>query len=380
MKVRYTFRFYPNEAQEIALAKEFGCARYAYNFGLRWWTENFRAGEKPNYAKCSAAWTKERNSLWWAKQSSCIPQQQALRHLKRAFTNFFEKRAKYPKFKKKNGKQTAEFTKSGFKFNSQNRTLTVSKVGKLKLRWSRDFQSSPTTVTITKRPSGKYFVTLCLDEPQKIPFPKTNASVGVDFGITRLATLSNGETIANPKHTAKYARKLAKAQRILSRRKKGSNRWKLQKQKVARIHEKIADSRQDVLHKFSLDLIKRFDDVCIENLHVRGMAGNKKLSKALSDCSFSMARAMLEYKANWYGKRVWVIDRFFPSSKTCSNCSYIVESLPLNIRNWTCPECNERHDRDINAAQNILAVGHTVAGRGLNVRPNRTSVCLGNPG
>jgi len=379
VKVRYSFRIYPNEQQRTQLAKEFGTARYAYNFALNWWGKTFKDGNKPNYVKASAEWTKERHRTGWASQTSCIPPQQAIRHLQTAFKNFFEKRAKYPSFKKKSHTQTAEYTASGFKYDPKTKTLTISKVGKLDVVWTRRFQSEPTTVTITKKPSGKYFVTLCLDEADPLPMPKTGKAVGVDLGINRLATLSDGETVANPKYTAKYAKQLAKAQRILSRRTKGSNRWRSQRIKVARIQEKIANGRKDTLDKLTYSLCQRFDDICIEDLAVRNMVRNRRLSKAISDASFGMFKQMLEYKTRWYGKNLWVVDRFFPSSKTCSECGYIVDKLPLDVRAWDCPQCSKRLDRDINAARNILAVGRTVAGRGLGVRPKRTSVRLGNP-
>ena len=380
MKIRYTFRAYPNEQQRIALSKDFGVSRYAYNFALNWWGRTFKEGGKPNYNKASAEWTKERHRTVWALENSCVPPQQAIRHLQVAFVNFFDKRSKYPRFKKKSGKQSAEYTSKAFKYNSQNRLLTLSKVGQVKVVWSRVFQSIPTTVTITKSCSGKYFVTLCLDEPDKIALPKTTESIGIDFGINRLATLSNGETVSNPRYLAANLSRLAKAQKILSRRTKGSNRWKLQKIKVARIHEHVANCRKDNLDKFSLNMVKRFDTICIEDLHVRGMVRNRKLARSLSDASFGMARSMLEYKSEWYGKELAIIDRFFPSSKTCNECSYIVEKLPLNIREWTCPECKKLHDRDVNAAKNILAVGHTVKGRGLGVRPKRDKSLRGNQG
>lgn len=379
MKTRYTFRAYPNEQQRIALSKEFGCARYAYNYTLNWWGRQFKDGLKPNYNRASAEWTQERHRKSWAMKSTQCAQQQSIRHMATAFKNFFEKKANYPSFKKKSSKQSAEYTSNSFKFNSQNKTLTISKVGQLSIVWTREFQSIPKTVTITKRPSGKYFVTLSLDEPDKVALPKTGKAIGIDLGINRLATLSDGTKIANPKYTAKHAKALARAQKILSRRKKGSNRWIAQKIKVAKIHERIANTRKDTMDKFTLSLCKNFDDICIEDLAVRNMVKNRKLAKSLSDASFGMFRNMLTYKTAWYGKNLWVIDRFFPSSKTCNECSYIVEKLPLDIREWVCPECNKLHDRDVNAAKNILAVGHTVAGRGLGVRPKRTSVRLGNP-
>lgn len=287
--------------------------------------------------------------------------------------NFFEKRARFPCFKSKRGKQSAEFTTSAFKYSPDTKTLTISKIGRLKVVWTRELPSSPTTVTITKRPSGKYFVTLCLEAPEPVPLPKTGRAVGIDFGINRLATLSTGETVPNPRYLAKNLDKLARAQRALARKQRGSKRRGRQAVKVARIHEHIANCRKDALDKFTLRLVRDFDDICIEDLNVRGMVRNRSLARSLSDASFGAGRRMLEYKARWYGKRLWVVDRFYPSSKTCSACGHIADSLPLDVRAWVCPECAASHDRDVNAARNILAVGHTVKGRGLGVRPKRAS-------
>lgn len=373
VKVRYTFRIYPNEPQRIKLACCFGVSRYAFNWGLRWWSDSFRAGEKPNYHKCSAAWTKERNSHTWTKEVSCTPPQQALRYLQRAMVNFFEKRSSFPRFKSKRSKQSASFTGSGFKYNTNVKSLTISKIGSLKVIWTRELPSSPTTVTITKSPSGKYFATLCLEVPDPIPLPKTGKSVGIDLGINRLATLSTGEGVPNPRYLAKNLAKLARAQKDLARKQKGSKRRNRQRIKVARLHEHIANCRKDAMDKLTLRIVKEFDDICIEDLNVRGMGRNRSLAKSLSDASFGMARQLLDYKARWYGKRLWVIDRFYPSSKTCSSCGWIAEKLPLDIREWACPECGATHDRDVNAAKNILAVGHTVKGRGLGVRPKQAS-------
>jgi putative transposase len=209
-------------------------------------------------------------------------------------------------------------------------------------------------------------------------FPKTGAAIGVDLGINRLATLSTGERIPNPKHLSKRAKQLARAQRVLSRRPKGSNRRAKQVLKVARIHARIADSRSDYLHKVTTDLVRRFDVICMEDLNVRGMVRNHCLARSLSDASFGMFRSMVAYKCAWYGKELKLVDRFFPSSKRCSDCGHVVESLPLDIRQWACPECAATHDRDENAAHNILiAGGQPVLAQGAKVRPRKATASRG---
>jgi putative transposase len=252
----------------------------------------------------------------------------------------------------------------------------LAKIGRLHIHWSRSFESVPSTVTITKDCAGRYFAILCLDEFVK-KLPKTGLSVGIDFGLSRLATLSDGQKVPNPHHLRTAERKLAFAQRILSRRKKGSGRWRKQCLKVAKIHARIADSRKDHLDKFTTDLVRRFDEICIEDLNLRGMVRNRCLAKSVSDTSIGMAVQMLEYKADRYGKSVVKIDRFYPSSKTCNVCGHVLESLGLDERTWNCPECKAQHDRDENAAKNILAVGHTVTARGGIVRPRKASAYRG---
>ena len=310
----------------------------------------------------------------WASETSCVPPQQALRHLQTAFVNFFEKRSGYPTFKKKRGKQSAEYTRSGFRYDAENRMLSLAKIGPIKVKWSCAFESDPTTVTITKSPSGRYHATLCLDEPEPKHLPKTGNVVGVDLGLNRLATLSTGERIANPRHLGGRLRELAHLNRDLSRRKKGSGRWSRARIKVARLQEKIADTRDDRLHKITLDLVRRFDFIAIEDLHVRGMTQLRSLARSVSDASLGSFRTMLEYKAKRYGKEVAVIDRFYPSSKTCSGCGWINQDMTMSTREWACKECGASHDRDENAAINILAVGQTVTARGGGVRLKRTSV------
>lgn len=380
MKVRYQFRWTPTASQQAELAKVFGCCRYVYNRALRYRTDAWQQRqERVGYNQTSAEltkWKREEETAW-LREVSCVPAQQALRHLNNAFVKFFNKEAKYPTFKRKGHKQSAEYTTSAFKFSRpdpNNPNLVVSGLGRLNVNWSRKFQSEPTTVTITKRPSGRYFVTLVLDE-QFSKIEPTGKTVGVDLGINRLATTSDNERIANPKHTSKNQARLAKAQRVLSRRTKGSGRWNRQRIRVARIHEHIGNARKDHLDKVTTDLVRRYDRISIEDLNVRGMVKNYCLAKSISDASFGQFRAMLKYKCERYGRELRLVDRFFPSSKRCHACGHILSSLPLNLREWDCPECGEHHDRDQNAAQNIhMAAGHVVkTAQGAKVRRFRPS-------
>lgn len=372
------FRMYPTPTQEQILARTFGCVRFAYNWGLRLRSSAYRLGKKIGYHESSELWTdfKRQTEFSWLNEVSCVPLQQALRNLQTAFANFFEKRTGYPSFKSKRSNQSAEYTTSAFRWNARDKRLRVAQLGSLHIHWSREFTSSPSTVTITKDRAGRYFVTLCLDEEVRA-LPKTGEPVGIDFGISRLATLSTGERIHNPQHFRKQEAKLARVQRVLSRRKKGSGRWCRQLLRVNRIHAHIADARKDHLDKITTNLVRRFDTICIEDLNLRGMVKNRCLAKSISDAGIGTAIRMLEYKTERYGKTLVKIDRFWPSSKTCSKCGFRLESLDLATREWDCPECKTHHDRDENAARNILAVGHTVTARGGAVRPKRAAARRG---
>ncbi len=379
-KVRYRFRAYPTVEQEHILARTFGACRFVYNYALRLRTDSYSDGKTINYNASSAALTalKQTDDHAWLNEISSVPTQQALRHLQGSFRNFFERRTGYPSFKRKHGKQAAEYTRSGFKFEPLNKTLTIAKIGNLKVRWSREFRSIPTTCTITKNTIGQYFVTLCLDETFK-KLPKTGASVGVDLGISRLATLSDGERIPNMRHGEQWQRQLARAQRVLARRIKGSGRRERARLHVAKIHAHIADARADHMHKITTDLVRRFDTICIEDLNVRGMVRNHCLARCLSDAALGMFDSMLTYKCDRYGKTLKQVDRFFPSSKRCNVCGYVLENLPLSVREWDCPECKSHHDRDENAARNILTAGLAVSGRGGGARRKAASATKRNP-
>jgi putative transposase len=281
MKLRWTFRCYPTPEQEQHLARTFGCCRYVYNWALNERTKAFQGGSKMNYAQSSAALTtlkKDPDHLWLNEVSS-VPTQQALRHLQTAFKNFFEKRSGYPSFKKKQGTQSAEYTRSAFKFDTGNQRLELANLGRLKVKWSRQVEVELSTVTVIRRPSGRYFVSMVVDI-QPAPLPDTGHSVGVDFGIARLATLSTGEHIANPKHSRRYEKHLARAQRQLSRKQKGSKRRARARQHVARIHEKIANSRKDTLNKLAWKLVSENDCLFVEDLNLRGMVKNHSLARS----------------------------------------------------------------------------------------------------
>jgi len=371
VKVRYRFRFYPTDGQKQTLARVFGTCRYVYNWALRLRTDAYyKEGRSVSYHESSALLTmfKKTPEHAWLKKISSVPPQQALRHLQTAFVNFFEKRTAYPKFKRKDGDQSAEYTTSGFRW--RNGDLLLPNMGHLKICWSRTFASKPTTVTVTKDTAERYFVTLCLDETV-VKLPLVHKAVGIDLGITTLATLSTGEKIRNPRHLEQAQKRLARAQRDLARKKNGSNRKTIQRLRVARLHAKIADARADYLHKVTTDLVRRFDVIVVEDLNVCGMVKNHALARALSDASLGTFLSMLRYKCEWYGRELRTVDRFYPSSKRCFDCGYVLENLDLGCREWACPECGKKHDRDVNAAKNILAAGQAVTARGGKVRLKR---------
>ena len=352
------------------MGRTFGCCRVVYNHFLRLRTDAYRQGGKSvSYAETSRLLTllKQEETHRWLGEVSSIPLQQTLRHLQTAFVNFFEKRTGYPSFKKKIGRQAAEYTRSAFRWDSPNRRLLIAKIGRLKVRWSRDVTVEPSTVTITKAPSGRYYVTLTLDFPDPEPLPRTGEVVGIDLGINRLATLSTGERVANPRHLGSVLKKLARQQRILSRQIKGSKRYERQRRKVAKLQERIADSRKDALDKLTTRLVREFDVLCIEDLNIRGML-RSTLGRSLSDAALGTFRRMLEYKAHRAGKAIRVVDRFFPSSQLCSRCGHRNSSLQRGETRWICPSCGAEHDRDDNASVNIKAAGHAASARGGVVR------------
>ena len=391
----YKFRFYPTPEQENLLRRTMGCVRLVYNKALATRTIAwYERQERIDYKQTSSLLTrwKKTDELDFLNEVSCVPLQQCLRHLqkrmrpraadrrkgmrtKQAFANFWGKRAKYPRFKRKRNGGSAEFTKSAFKFRDGN--LWLAKCSEpLNIIWSRYLPQgcNPSTVTVKLDPSGRWFVSLLVDDYTIEALPPTKKQVGIDAGITSLISTSDGEKISNPKHFNKLYQKLRVAQKDLSRKTKGSNNRHKAQLRVAKIHAQIKDARTDFLHKLTTDLVRRNSLIAIEDLGVRNMVKNHKLARSISDAAWGEMFRQLEYKCDWYGRKLVKIDRFFPSSKRCAHCGFVVEKLPLDVRSWVCPNCETVGiDRDINAGKNILAAGLAVTVCGADIRPDRHS-------
>ncbi|MBW6439979.1 transposase [Actinoplanes hulinensis] len=375
VKRAYRYRFYPTDQQRELLNRTFGCVRYVYNRALaerhRAW---FQGGKRINYvetAKMLTAW-KQESEVAWLQEVSNVPLQQALRHLQGAYAAFWEKRAKYPTFKSKRKSQPSATFTAGNSFTFRDGRIKLAKCSEpLNIVWSRPLPESahPSSVTVSRDTADRWFISILVEEAIAA-LPPAGTSVGIDAGITALVTLSTGEKVTNPKHEQHDRDRLAKAQRNLARKEKGSANRAKARLKVARIHARIADRRRDTLHKLSTKIIRENQTVVIEDLSVRNMVRNHSLARAIHDASWSGLRRQLEYKADWYGRTVIAIDRFYPSSKTCSACGRINPNMPLNVRTWICP-CGAVHDRDVNAARNILAAGLAVSVSGDGVRPPR---------
>ncbi|GAA3012759.1 RNA-guided endonuclease TnpB family protein [Kitasatospora albolonga] len=376
VKRAFKYRFYPTDVQAAELSRTFGCVRKVYNMALQARTEAWTLRqERVDYNATSAMLTgwKKTEELAYLNAVSSVPLQQTLRHLQGAFANFWNRRAKYPTFKsRKKSRRSAEYTSSAFRFRGGR--LTLAKMDQpLDIVFSRPLPEGarPSTVTVSQDAAGRWFVSLLCDDRPEMPEP-LNAAVGIDAGITALVTLSTGEKISNPRHERKERERLAKAQRELSRKAEGSNNRAKARLKVARVHARIADRRRDFLHKLTTRLVRENQTVVIEDLSVCNMLGNHRLARAIADASWSELRSMLEYKTAWYGRELVIVDRWFPSSKLCSNCGISQDRMPLNVRAWTCV-CGTTHDRDVNAAMNILAAGLAVAACGDDVRPQRST-------
>ena len=381
-KRAYQYRIYPTDEQKQMLARTFGCARFVYNWALRLRTDAYyERQERIGYHQTSAMLTdlKKQPEYAWLNDVSCVPTQQALRHLDKAFRNFFEGRAAYPKFHSRHGEQAAEYTTSAFKWDDKH--LTLAKMdAPLQIVWSRPLPKGckPTTVTVTKDTAGRYFVSILVEEDTK-SLPVVNQQVGLDLGLKSMVILSTGESIGNPQFFRKQEKKLAKAQRRLAKKKKGSKNRNKARIRVARIHAKIADRRKDYQHKLSTRIVHENQVICIESLAVKSMVQNHSLAKSISDVGWGEFVRQLEYKAQWYGRTLVSIDKWYPSSKRCSSCGHVLETLSLDVRFWRCPECHTFHDRDINAAKNVLAAGLAVSACGEAVRPGAVKAKPGKP-
>jgi putative transposase len=356
MNKSYKYRFYPNQAQAEMLAKTFGCVRFVYNHILDWRSKEYTNNQvKINYVASAKKLTEIKQKYDWLYDVSNVALQQTLRHQDLAFSNFFAKRAKYPSFKKKSKYQSFRLTTSGFRIKDNKFYIAKSKEP-LNVKLHRKYQGEVTSVTISKDSANRYFISLCCEHDIK-QLPKNDKSIGLDVGLTHFVATSDNIKVKAPKATIKYQKKLARLSKRLSKKQKGSKNRNKARFKVAKLHNKIKDTRKDFLHKLSTDIIKNHDNIVIEDLNIAGLIKNRKLSKHIADASWSEFTRQLEYKAFWYSRNLIKINRFFPSSQICSHCGHREGKKALNIRIWTCQSCNTQLDRDINASINILNAG-----------------------
>ena len=350
------------------LNRTFGCVRVVWNRTLAWRHARYYGEQvQTTFTQANAYLTamKATEDLTWLNDVPSVPLQQAIRHQQVAYTNFFAKRAHYPRFKSRTGRQSAEYTRSGFRYRD-GRLFLAKMDTPLAFTWSwpgiDPASIDPTTVTVSRDPCGRWYVSFAVEVAGPEQLPATGAVVGVDLGIKDFAVTSGGQKIPNPRTLARRAQALARYQRRLARCQKGSANRAKARAKVARAHRKVRASRADFLHRTSTRLVRDHDVIVIEDLAVTNMIRNRALAKAISDCGWGTFRRLLAYKAARAGRHLIVIGRWYPSSKTCSACGHLLAALSLHTRTWQCPSCRTRHDRDINAATNILAAGLAVAG------------------
>lgn len=385
VQARYRYRIEPTEAQQVVLARTFGCCRVVFNDALRCRTEAYMAGVKLSRAEVQRRVITEAKTLEmraWLSEVASVALVQSVQDAHRAYRNFFDSRngkrrgrkVGKPRFKsRKDNRQSFRLTRNGFSIGPDGR-LYVAKIGKIRVRWSRDLPSEPSSVAIIREPDGRYYASFVV-EVEPVSLPEVKQEAGIDLGVFRLATVATSAgvraVVANPRHLARKQRKLTRLEREKTRRAKGGKNRAKTRRKIAVQHGKVGRARRDYHHKQALTLVRENQAVYVEDLNVAGMVRNRRLSRAISDAGWAQFVRILGEKAERHGRTIHKVDRWFPSSKTCSVCGSVVDALPLKLREWAC-QCGAVHDRDYNAALNILAAGRAerLNACGAGVRPS----------
>ena len=358
----HKIRIYPNHEQEQFLKKSCGVARFAYNWGLAEWQKRYENGEKPNHLKLKKQFNgiKQVEFPFVYEVSKCCSET-AFANLGKAYKNFFDRRAKYPKFKKKGIHDS--FGLNNLNFHIDEKHVKLAKMSPMRMAEPLRFEGKIMSGTVS-RVADKWYISIAVEVRRDLTLQKTGKFVGVDLGVKDIAITSDGCKFANPRWIQKSEKKLKRLNREMARRQRASKRRERTRMRLARQNDRVANQRKDWLHKITTYLVRKYDVIALEDLNVRGMVKNHNLAKAITNVSFGEFNRQIEYKAQMYGKQIYRVDRFFPSSKTCSNCGCVQEKMPLHVREWTCPDCGAHHDRDINAATNLLRQAMSEVTRG----------------